>query len=194
VGLNEPTLTLPASKLPDFDSIARIYEERQAKPGWRPAGTKARPWRAEQAQTRAGSAYKPVLDAETLHEAPAPPWTIAQVKEAEPEFVSDIRDRLWEMYQSASEAERNTIFMQGIKQNPEYAAATIVRRMLMNSQTRDTWMTGTVVPRLGEAAQNTLQMSNTWRWLNYVLGNQRKPVPAPQVPPPPGEAGAGNRR
>lgn len=190
--INQPTLEVAPVKRPNygpggqmrptFGDIAEAYEKGVAR--YMPVPRRAQPWRADQAQTNLGKLYKEKLDSETLVSAPRPPWTIEQVRQAEPEFISSVRERLWEMYTNASEDERNSDFMQGIRQNPDYAAATMVRRLLMNSQQRDAWMTGESTPKLGEAVRNSLQLSNTWRWLNYVQGHQGKPLSAPPVTPP----------
>jgi hypothetical protein len=171
--------------LPTWDEVKATYDARAGRGTWGPVRGAAQPWKAEQAQTALGRMYKQGLDSSTFEEAPKPVWTIGQIKEAEPDFVAKLKDRLWEMYTEASESERNTVFMQGIKQNPEYAAATIVRRMLDKAVRHDQYMTGETVPTLGEAAREQLEMSSTWRWLNYVLQNSSgQPVTGPPVPPP----------
>lgn len=179
-----PTLEPIRRDLPTWDDVKAEADRRAVTPTWRPLQNPALAYRSERANTRLGQLYEQRLDPTKMEEAPKPPWTVAQVKEAEPEFVAATRDALWEMYTNASEEEKQSMFMQGIKQNPEYAAATLVRRMLDNAIRRDQFVTGEVAPTLGEAAQTSLELNNTWRWLNYALGVGGKPATAPPVPPP----------
>ncbi len=65
---------------------------------------------------------------------PASQWKLADIAQNESTFVQAFKDLLWERYQAADDGERNTLFWQGVKQNPELAAATFVRRMLANKK------------------------------------------------------------
>lgn len=169
----------------EFGEIVNAYNKGVQQARLTPAvhRTPARPWRADARQTDLGRLYRQRLDAENIgHEKP--PWTVKDVQANEPEFVSGIRDKLWAKYQSLPASEKSDIFWQGVAQNPEYAAASMVRRMLFNTQQSARWMTGEETPKLEDAVRNTLELSDTWRWLNWVQGTGEKPAKGSAVTPP----------
>lgn len=100
-------------------------------------------------------------------------WSLKAVAAAEPEVTKQIQDMLWQKFQTASEQERNGIFWQGVKQNPQLAAASFVRRMLDNMKNANDLMNGTTPPTLSAAASATSANSETRQWLDWVRGNRR---------------------
>lgn len=177
----------PGYRRPDaasFGEIVNAYNERMQQ--YMQRGTNrgpARPWAVASRETDLGKLYKQRLDAERIgHEKP--PWTVKQVQENEPEFIAGIRDAIYAKYESLPETDKQSIFWQGVKQNPEYAAASMVRRMLFNTQQATRWMTGEEAPKLGDAISNTLELSDNWRWLNWIQGTGARPARGSTVTPP----------
>lgn len=119
------------------------------------------PWQRQPAPAPAAPSIAPSL------------WTLKDVAAAEPEVTKQIQDLLWSRYQSASEQERGGVFWQGVKQNPQLAAASFVRRMLDNMRVANDLMNGATPPTLNAAASATSANSETRQWLDWVRGNRR---------------------
>ncbi len=100
-------------------------------------------------------------------------WALKDVAAAEPKFVKEFQNLLWERYQKASESERGGVFWQGVKQNPELAAATFVRQMLDNMKRANDLMAGEKPPTLGAAVEATMANSDIRQWLEWVRGNRK---------------------
>lgn len=138
-----------------------------ATPGgqwYTPAATKPKPW-----QTNSVDAP------DSLTVVPSPKWTLKDVQAAEPKFVEAFKNTLWDRYQKANEGERQTVFWQGVKQNPELAAASFVRQALTHMHRANQWINGEQPPTLERALQDTLKNNETRRWLDWTKNGGRRP-------------------
>jgi hypothetical protein len=104
-----------------------------------------------------------------------PPWTLKDIRANESKVVGLMKDMLWERFQATPDAERHDVFWQGVKQNPELAAATFVRRMAHNAIRKEEWMTGAKVPTLQEAAQHSREATDIRNWVHWASGNGSRP-------------------
>lgn len=120
-------------------------------------------------------AKNPALPASGITVVSKPKWNLQDVAKAEPEFVNEFKNMLWERYQAASEQQRGSIFWQGVKQNPELAAASFVRRALQNMADANAWVNGEQPPTLDTAIANTLANNETRKWLAWVTGKGKMP-------------------
>lgn len=118
------------------------------------------------------------------YEAPAPleptvvsnpPWTLEEVAKNERTFVNEFKNLLWDKFQATPESDRYGIFWQGVKQNPELAAASFVRRALENMASANAWATGQRTPTLSQAMRDTLSNMETRQWLQWVRGKGKMP-------------------
>jgi hypothetical protein len=135
-----------------------------AQPWYSPVPIKAQPWEANpvQAPTQVSVVTKPK-------------WTLKDVAASEPAFVNEFKNLLWDKFQNASEKERGSIFWQGVKQNPELASASFVRRALQNMADANNWINGEKPPTLTQAMQNTLANNDTQKWLKWVKEGGKMP-------------------
>jgi len=104
-----------------------------------------------------------------------PKWTLQDVAKNERVFVNEFKNALWERFQAASEKERGRVFWQGVKQNPELAAASFVRRALQNMADANSWVNGDSPPTLSQAMQSTLANNETRQWLAWAQGKGKMP-------------------
>jgi hypothetical protein len=104
-----------------------------------------------------------------------PKWNLADIAKSEPAFVNEFKNLLWERFQATPEGKRGSLFWQGVKQNPELAAASFVRKALQNMADANAWINGDKPPTLSQAMQTTLANNDTRQWLNWVRGKGRMP-------------------
>lgn len=104
-----------------------------------------------------------------------PKWTLEDVAKNERAFVNEFKNTLWEKFQNTSEQERGSIFWQGVKQNPELAAASFVRRALTNMADANSWINGEKPPTLNQAMQNTLANNDTRKWVQWATKGGKMP-------------------
>lgn len=129
-------------------------------PWWRPD----RPWQQQ-----------PINPPTTPSGVTNPQWKLKDVAANEAAFVQEFKKLLWEKYQATPEAQRGGVFWQGVKQNPEMAAASFVRRALQNMSDANKVMNGESPPRLDQALRTTMANNETRQWLEWVRGRGRMP-------------------
>lgn len=117
----------------------------------------------------------PAMPAADIAVVSAPKWNLQDVAKNESGFVNEFKNLLWERFQNTPEQQRGSIFWQGVKQNPELAAASFVRRALQNMADANSWVNGEKPPTLTTAMQNTLANNDTRKWLAWVQGKGRMP-------------------
>jgi len=111
----------------------------------------------------------------TRTDVPRSDWTLGGITQAEPEFVNEFKNLLWEKYLATPENQRNGLFWQGIKQNPEAASASFVRRMLENMKATNAWINGEQPPTMTQAMQTTLANNEMRQWLRWVRSGGKQP-------------------
>lgn len=136
----------------------------KVKQWYEPTPIKQQPWEKN-----------PALPAADISVVSKPQWNLQDVAKNESAFVNEFKNALWERFQKASESERGGIFWQGVKQNPELAAASFVRRALQNMADANAWINGEKPPTLSDAMRNTLANSETRKWLAWVKGKGNMP-------------------
>jgi hypothetical protein len=107
---------------------------------------------------------------ENLVNVPKPPWSLEQVRDNQPQATKFLQDKLWQQFQKLPEDQKTETFWQGVGQNPEMAAAAVVRRILHNATWHDEVMMGRQVPTLDQAMSAAVQNRDDWRWLHWLGG------------------------
>ena len=102
-------------------------------------------------------------------------WTLGDIRDKNQAVVKDVQERLWKRYQNATQAERDSAFFQGVRQNPELAAASMVRRAFHNMQRSARWINGEETPTLDQAAQDTMANNDLRKWLSWTKNGGRMP-------------------
>ena len=105
-------------------------------------------------------------------------WNLADIARNESGFVQEFKSLLWERYQSTPEAERGSVFWQGVKQNPELAAASFARRAIQNMADANSWINGDAPPTMDRALASTSANNEVRQWLDWVRGTRGISRPA----------------
>jgi hypothetical protein len=136
----------------------------KVKQWYEPTPIKQQPW-----------ATNPTPPANNISVVTPPKWNLADVAKSEGTFVNEFKNLLWERFQSTPEGKRGSLFWQGVKQNPELAAASFVRRALTNMADANSWINGEKPPTMTAAMQNTLANNDTRKWLSWARGKGGMP-------------------
>ncbi len=106
----------------------------------------------------------------------APPqWKVRDVIDNNAAFVQDMKQRLWQRYNEETPERRASVFWQGVKQNPEYVAGALARRIAANATALQQNLEAGVAPKLDETLQRTMDQSENLRWLNWINGLGPRP-------------------
>lgn len=155
---------LPTAMAPAAPQVSNPMGGAPVQRQWFQPANKPAPW--------AGHATPPPVKVAV---ATKPQWTLKDVAANEPAFVSEFKNLLWERFQSSPEKDRGSVFWQGVKQSPEMAAASFVRRALQNMADANNMMNGEKPPALSQAMQTTIANSETRQWLAWVQNKGKMP-------------------
>lgn len=161
-----PSATGGAPKVTATVNPQPIAPKAPAKPKqwYQPTPLKQMPWQQNPATTPANVSV-----------VTSPKWKLDEIARNESGFVQEFKNLLWERYQQASENERQSVFWQGVKQNPELAAASFVRRALTNMADANSWINGESAPTMDRALASTAATNEVRQWLDWVQGQGRRP-------------------
>ncbi len=132
---------------------------------WYDTNTKQTPWAATPA---------PVSDQASNYRASQ--WKLEDVAKSEATFTQEFKSLLWERYKNLPDGERNSLFWQGVRQNPELAAASFVRRALENMKRANEWMNSDAPPKLDRALRDTMENNEIRKWLRWVRRGGTMPI------------------
>jgi hypothetical protein len=128
---------------------------------YKPAPLKNMPWQ-----------QNPATQPHNVSVAKPSKWKLDEIARNESGFVQEFKNLLWERYQSTPESERGSVFWQGVKQNPELAAASFVRRALENMADANSWINGDAAPTMDRALASTAANNEVRQWLDWVRGTR----------------------
>lgn len=151
----------PQPILPKVPTIPKPSTPRQ---WYQPTPINQMPWQQNPASTPANVSV-----------VTAPRWKLDEIARNESGFVQEFKNLLWDRYQRANETERQSVFWQGVKQNPELAAASFVRRALTNMADANSWINGESAPTMDRALASTVATNEVRQWLDWVRGQGRRP-------------------